>query len=141
MQNGVEDLHPRSREGPLPHGSKTDVHQQEKQQQQQQHQHKQPQPEQQINQHAQQQPNADLLQLSKPPYILSAEEVANELGADPDQGLSEEEAQSRLTRVGLNELTGGGGVSAGRILAKQIFNAMVLVCSHTSLPHAPMLII
>lgn len=85
MQNGVEDLHPRSREGPVP------------------------------------------LELSNPPHLLSADEVAQQLQTDPDNGLSDEEAKSRLTKFGLNELLGGGGVSATRILMKQIFNAMVLV--------------
>lgn len=66
-------------------------------------------------------------ELSRLPYLLTADEVARELNTDPDSGLSEEEAKSRLTKAGLNELEGGGGVSAGRILAKQIFNAMVLI--------------
>lgn len=85
MQNDVEDLHSRSREGSLP------------------------------------------FETSKQPYLLSADEVARELQTDPDNGLSDHEAHSRMTRVGLNELEGDGGVSVGRILAKQIFNAMVLV--------------
>lgn len=85
MNNGVEDLHPRGREGPVP------------------------------------------LELSRLPYLLTADEVARELNTDPDCGLTEEEAKSRLTKYGLNELEGGGGVSAGRILMKQIFNAMVLI--------------
>jgi len=90
MQDGVKDLHPRSREGPVP------------------------------------------LQLSNPPHLLSADEVALQLQTDPDNGLSDEAAKSRLTQFGLNELLGGGGVSAGRILMKQIFNAMVLVSTYTT---------
>ena len=85
MQNGVEDLHPRSGQGPVP------------------------------------------LELSNSPHLLSADEVAQQLQTDPDNGLSDEEAQSRLTKFGLNELLGGDGVSIGRILAGQIFNAMTLV--------------
>jgi len=83
MHNGVENMDPRSSEGPL------------------------------------------LLTCS--PHLLSADEVAQQLHTDPDNGLSDEEAKSRLTKSGLNELLGGGGVSASRILMKQIFNAMVLV--------------
>ncbi|KAF8429556.1 sodium transport ATPase [Tirmania nivea] len=85
MQNGVEDIHPRSREGSMP------------------------------------------LELSNPPHLLPADEVARQLQTDPDNGLSDEEAKSRLTKFGLNELLGGGGVSASQILMRQIFNAMVLV--------------
>lgn len=66
-------------------------------------------------------------ELKAEPYLLTADEVASQLATDPDNGLSEQEAQSRLAKFGLNELQGGGGVSAGRILMKQIFNAMVLV--------------
>lgn len=85
MQNGVQDLHPRSCEGSVP------------------------------------------LELTYAPYLLTGDEVANQLQTDPDNGLSVEEAKSRLTEFGLNELIGGGGVSATRIMMKQIFNAMVLV--------------
>lgn len=85
MQNGVEDIYPRSCEGSVPN------------------------------------------QLSRAPHSLPADEVTRQLQTDPDNGLSSEEAQSRLTTFGPNELQGGGGVSSGRILAKQIFNAMSLV--------------
>jgi Na+-exporting ATPase len=66
-------------------------------------------------------------ELSKPAYLLSVEEALRELSADPDSGLSEEDAKARLQKAGLNELQGGGGASPLRILAGQIFNAMVLV--------------
>lgn len=61
------------------------------------------------------------------PYLLPSDEVIKFLNTDGDDGLSEQEAQSRLTKVGPNELAGGPGVSAVRILMRQIFNAMVLV--------------
>ncbi|KAA8907824.1 putative P-type Na+-ATPase [Sphaerosporella brunnea] len=66
-------------------------------------------------------------ELSKPAYLLSVEEVLRELNADPDTGLNEADAKTRLQKAGLNELAGGGGVSPMQILAGQIFNAMVLV--------------
>jgi Na+-exporting ATPase len=72
------------------------------------------------------QPAADG-ELSKPAYLLSVEEALRELNADPDRGLTEEDAKARLQNAGPNELQGGGGVSPVRILAGQIFNAMVLV--------------
>lgn len=67
------------------------------------------------------------LELSNPAHLLPANEVVQQLQTDPDNGLSNEEAQSRLTKFGLNELLGGGGVNAGQILMRQVFNAMVLV--------------
>ena len=102
MQNGVEDIHPRGSEGPVPpaapdHG---------------------------------QWPSG----LSNEPYLLTADEVVQELRTDPDYGLSDQEAQSRLTQFGPNALLGAQGVSAGRILVKQIFNAMVLVSHLQSCP-------
>jgi Na+-exporting ATPase len=66
--------------------------------------------------------------LSKPAYLLTVEETLRELNTDPDTGLTEEDAKARLQKAGLNELQGGGGVSPAKILAGQIFNAMVLVC-------------
>src|SRR5690606_5400040 len=50
-----------------------------------------------------------------PPHFLSPEEVISQLQTDPEHGLSDKNAGTRLTLVGLNELSGGGGVSAGRI--------------------------
>lgn len=72
--------------------------------------------------------------LSRPAYLLTAEETARELTTDPDNGLTEQAASERLQQYGLNELQGGGGVSVVRILMGQIFNAMVLVrwCSRVS---------
>lgn len=67
------------------------------------------------------------LSLSSPAYLLTAEEIVQQLATDTDNGLSEEEAQRRITKYGLNELEAGDGVSAFKILMGQIFNAMVLV--------------
>ena len=72
------------------------------------------------------------LELSNPPHLLPANEVVQQLQTDPDNGLSNEEAQSRLTKFGLNELLGGGGVNAGQILMRQVLNAMVLVSTHST---------
>jgi Na+-exporting ATPase len=75
----------------------------------------------------QQQSSPEHLVLSSPAYLLTAEEIVQQLATDTDNGLSEEEAQRRITKYGLNELEAGGGVSAFKILMGQIFNAMVLV--------------
>ena len=72
-------------------------------------------------------------QLSRDAYLLTADEVLRELQTDPDSGLSEATAKSRLAESGLNELEVGGGVNPMRILMGQIFNAMVLVSSATSI--------
>jgi len=66
-------------------------------------------------------------QLSRPAYLLSVGETLQQLDVDPDSGLTEDDAKARLQEAGLNELQGGGGVNPVRILAGQIFNAMVLV--------------
>lgn len=68
-----------------------------------------------------------LLELSAPAYLLTAGEIVLQLATDPENGLSEEEAKSRLTTYGPNELEVGGGTSVIRIIMKQIFNAMGLV--------------
>lgn len=68
-----------------------------------------------------------LQELSAPAYLLTPEEIVQQLATDTEDGLSEEEAKSRLTKYGLNELEAGDSVSVARILVGQIFNAMVLV--------------
>ncbi|CUS06836.1 unnamed protein product [Tuber aestivum] len=85
MQNDGENIHPRSREGPMHNG------------------------------------------LSDDPYLLSGDEVVRQLSTDPDNGLSDAEAATRMTKFGLNELDTGAGVSVVRILLRQLFNAMGLV--------------
>lgn len=111
MQNDGSHLHPRSGQGPL-------HHEQEKQQA--------------VDRNgngpaaAESRPKGPL-DLSQDAYLLTAEDAVRELKTDPDRGLTEDEAKARLQIAGLNELAGGGGVSIGRILAGQIFNAMVLV--------------
>ena len=65
--------------------------------------------------------------MSLPAHSLKWTKVAEELGADPDDGLSEEEAKKRLDQYGRNELGDGGGVNPGKILLRQVANAMTLV--------------
>ncbi|GAA6033364.1 hypothetical protein JCM8097_006713 [Rhodosporidiobolus ruineniae] len=60
-------------------------------------------------------------------FLLSPQETATRLETSLDDGLSENEVESRLRRDGPNELSGRGGVSIWSILAGQVCNAMVLV--------------
>ncbi|KAK4635352.1 Sodium transport ATPase 5 [Fulvia fulva] len=65
--------------------------------------------------------------LSKPPHALKWKEVAEELQADIDDGLNASEASKRLEEFGRNELGDGKKVNPGKILVRQIANAMTLV--------------
>ncbi|KAL8667562.1 MAG: hypothetical protein Q9168_007223 [Polycauliona sp. 1 TL-2023] len=65
--------------------------------------------------------------ISKPPHALPHATVAEELQANPDNGLSDQEAKSRLDHYGRNELDDGPGVQPVKILVRQVANAMMLV--------------
>lgn len=65
--------------------------------------------------------------LSQPPHALSYAVVAEELKANPNDGLSAQEAKSRLEEYGRNELDDGPGVQPVKILIRQVANAMMLV--------------
>ncbi|KAI9375958.1 hypothetical protein BJX61DRAFT_24135 [Aspergillus egyptiacus] len=65
--------------------------------------------------------------LSKPPHCLSYDAVLEELSTDADDGLTSAEARSRLDTYGYNRLEEGEGLSIGKILLRQIANAMMLV--------------
>merc|ERR1712093_658685 len=65
--------------------------------------------------------------LSGLPHTLTAEQLANEIGADLLDGLHETEAKSRVEKYGPNELDDGPGVNPAKILLRQVANAMTLV--------------
>lgn len=65
--------------------------------------------------------------ISKPAHALEWAKVAEELSANPDDGLTADEAKKRLDQHGRNELGDGEGVNPGKILLRQIANAMTLV--------------
>ncbi len=65
--------------------------------------------------------------LSRPAHALPADQVIAELDVDVRGGLTPEAAQARLEEHGRNELDDGPGVRPGKILLRQIANAMVLV--------------
>ena len=68
--------------------------------------------------------------ISKPAHSLSFDEVLKELGGSGLDGLSDGEADKRLTEYGKNELDNGPGVNPVKILVRQIANAMMLVSTN-----------
>ena len=60
-------------------------------------------------------------------YKLSAEEVVKQIGVDPDTGLTNDEAKSRLEKYGPNELTEKDAISPWRILLNQFTELMVII--------------
>ena len=65
--------------------------------------------------------------ISQPPHALPHATVTEELKANAEDGLSEQEAKSRLEDYGRNELDDGPGVQPVKILIRQVANAMMLV--------------
>lgn len=65
--------------------------------------------------------------MTKPAHALKWQEVAEELKADAEDGLKSPEAKTRLEEYGRNELGDTGGVNPGKILVRQVANAMTLV--------------
>jgi Na+-exporting ATPase len=65
--------------------------------------------------------------LTKPAHALKFQQVVEETNCNADDGLTTAEAKSRLERWGNNDLGDDGGVSPGKILLRQIANAMTLV--------------
>ncbi len=65
--------------------------------------------------------------ISASAHALTWNQVAEELNADTDDGLTTSDAAQRLEEHGLNELGDAGGVNPGKILLRQVANAMTLV--------------
>ena len=65
--------------------------------------------------------------LSQPAHALKWPQVEDELRTDTDDGLTSNEAKQRFEEYGPNELGDAGGVNPGKILVRQIANAMTLV--------------
>ncbi len=65
--------------------------------------------------------------LTAPAHALSWAVVAQELNANTDDGLTTSEAKQRLDQNGTNELGDAAGVNPGKILVRQVANAMTLV--------------
>lgn len=71
--------------------------------------------------------------LSRPAHALTHQQLAEELKADPLNGLSVDEAQRRLEEFGRNDLGEAEGVQPLKIVIAQIANAMTLVSVSISL--------
>lgn len=65
--------------------------------------------------------------ISKPAHSLEWKQVVEDLKTNVDDGLTSAEAKKRLEEHGRNELGDGEGVNPGKILTRQIANAMTLV--------------
>ena len=65
--------------------------------------------------------------LSKPAHALTYQQVIEEIKTNPDDGLTAAEATSRNQEYGNNQIGDAGGVNPGKILLRQIANAMILV--------------
>ena len=61
------------------------------------------------------------------PFLLSVEEVVQQMGTNLESGLSSTQVKELQSKYPLNELEGQGGVEWYRILIKQLLNAMILV--------------
>jgi Na+-exporting ATPase len=65
--------------------------------------------------------------LSQPAHSLPFDNVIQELGTNPEDGLTSGEARLRIEKYGENILQGDKGVSFAKIVIRQIANAMMLV--------------
>ena len=69
----------------------------------------------------------DEVQSSQEQYRLTIEQVSKEFNTDVSNGLSSGEAKTRADKYGLNNLGKEESISYTKILAHQVFNAMILV--------------
>lgn len=60
-------------------------------------------------------------------HLFTTREVATYLEANLEDGLSTQDAQSRLARNGPNKLEGDEGVGVWRVLVRQVSNSLTLV--------------
>jgi magnesium-transporting ATPase (P-type) len=67
--------------------------------------------------------------MSRPAHALTHQQVAAELSADALDGLTPDEAKSRLTEYGSNDLGEAEGVQPLKIVIAQVANAMTMVSS------------
>jgi magnesium-transporting ATPase (P-type) len=65
--------------------------------------------------------------MSAPAHALSFQQVAEELNANLEDGLTTEEAKRRLSQYGSNEFGEQEGVQPVKILLGQVANALTLV--------------
>ncbi|KAK6519307.1 Na+ ATPase [Arthrobotrys megalospora] len=65
--------------------------------------------------------------LSRPAHALTYQQVIKETNADTQDGLTSQEATTRLEQYGRNQLDDGPGVQPVKIFIRQVANAMTLV--------------
>jgi len=65
--------------------------------------------------------------LSKPAHALSWKQVVEEIKCNAEDGLTTAEAKARHEKHGNNDLGEDGGVQPGKILLRQVANAMTLI--------------
>ncbi|KAF8756550.1 cation transport ATPase (P-type) family [Rhizoctonia solani] len=75
----------------------------------------------------QQQPQPGQIPLSERAHLLDAAAIIRKLRSSEHDGLTQEEAQRRLEEYGENALDDEGGVSAIKVLIRQMANALTLV--------------
>ncbi len=71
------------------------------------------------------------------PFLLPIRDLLQQLGTNKETGLSRLEAEQSQRQYGPNKLEGEGAVQWYSILAKQVSNAMILVCVLSSSPYPP----
>jgi magnesium-transporting ATPase (P-type) len=65
--------------------------------------------------------------LSRPAHALTSAQVLHEVGCNGEDGLTAAEAKKRHGEYGNNDLGEEAGVQPGKILLRQVANAMTLV--------------
>lgn len=70
--------------------------------------------------------------LSRPAHALTFAKVCEELGCSSEDGLSSSAAKQRHEEFGNNDLGEEAGVQPGKILLRQVANAMTLVSGYDS---------
>ncbi|KAG5437443.1 hypothetical protein PCANB_000875 [Pneumocystis canis] len=69
----------------------------------------------------------EVFEYSKPPFLLSPEQIAKELFTSMENGLDTKDAEERLLKYGNNSLNNNDNVSMIAVLVRQAANAMTLV--------------
>lgn len=73
-------------------------------------------------------------QFDRHPFLLTPSDVAGALKTDVDKGLNSAQVAQLQQEYPRNELDVGGAIPWYTIFIKQLFNAMILVCSSLSPP-------
>lgn len=68
-----------------------------------------------------------MAEFPKHPFLLTVKETEEALGTNVDRGLTSEQVSGLQSRYPKNELDVGETIPWYSILAKQIFNAMIIV--------------